>query len=268
MNDGKDMIGLKNVLFGTEPSIIHAYGRPASGWEGLVVSFFKLAPRQWGAAGQLTIFTWNDGSPATVAFKPAGLLERCLQHLGVPHVVLSMSSVEELIGPELEPVWAKYRDAYYEHGRKTGRRWVNWFKIPLTVRFLEKAFTTFVMGLDSSDVLLLERPQIILETFARQFDCQLVFSTEPSPQAKDGRQQRLLNSGGWIGRTKFARAFFKRALEKGPVPSRPGKDQDTLRAILPEFSQEEIQLDARSVIFQPYNERNVDEVVINYPVPT
>lgn len=221
-----------NLLFNTTPVVIHAQGshdyKPY--WRPIREKFFASPRRSLGPVADLTIMTWNNGHEAM------GLLERSLDHLGVPCVVLGRGVKD----------WVNSRD-----------------KPRLTRDALASITTKFVAGVDSRDAIFIEHPRLVLERFVSEFDCDLVFSADrmnwpnraefkrfedslPGARASDFR---YLNSGAWIGRTEFCREFFAAAVETPPVPDAPRADQGILKQLFPTYYPR-VQLDYRSSMFQ------------------
>jgi hypothetical protein len=220
-----------NLLFGTTPVVIHAQGshgyKPY--WRPIKERFFASPPRRLGPVPDLTILTWNNGHEAM------GILERSLEHLGVPCLVLG-HGVEH---------WVNSRD-----------------KPRLTRDALGEIETGYVMGVDSRDAIFVEDPRLVLERFRAEFDCELVFSADrmnwpnradfkrfedslPGAAASDFR---YLNSGAWVGRTAFCREFFAAAVETPPAAEAPEADQGILKQLFQTFHPR-VQLDYRSSMF-------------------
>src|SRR5471032_1952055 len=74
---------LVNLSFGTTPRVVHAHGHHSSKphWPSIREAFFASARRPAAPSSKLTIITCNNGHPAM------GLLERSLDHLGLPYLV-------------------------------------------------------------------------------------------------------------------------------------------------------------------------------------
>lgn len=221
-----------NSAFQTRPIVIHAHGyhsyKPY--WQPIKEKFFALPPRRIGPIQELTIITWNNGGPAM------GVLEKSLDHLGVPYVVM---------GAGIHP-------------------WINsQHKLQLTVAALATIRTAYVLGVDSRDAIVIDDPYLLVERFTRQFSCELLFSADlinwPTlsrfekfeavlPEARASRF-RYLNSGMWIGKTEFCRAFFDAALNVPPVPEEPSSDQGIYKQMFPDYYPR-LQLDYRCALFQ------------------
>jgi hypothetical protein len=223
---------LVNLVFNTCPLVVHAPGflRHKPYWQEIQDAFFATPPARLGGTEDLTILTWNNGHEAM------GILERSLDHLGVPCVVLGRGVRD----------WVNSRD-----------------KPRLTAAALDSVETKYVMGVDSRDAIFIGHPRLVLERFRREFDCELVFSADrmnwpnlgefrrfedslPGAQASDFR---YLNSGAWVGRTEFCREFFAAAVETPPVADAPEADQGILKQLFQTFHPR-VQLDYRSSMFQ------------------
>lgn len=223
---------LKNLLFNTFPSIVHANGPHAHKpyWQPVKDKLFSGPQQQYGLPADLTIITWNNGH------KAMGIFEQSMDHLGIPCVVL---------GQGVE-VW---RNSYH--------------KPMLTYEALKDIKTEYIMGVDSRDAVIINDPKVILQQYKDQFDCDLVFSADlinwPSlalfrkyeDEIAEGSnsQFRYLNSGAFIGRTSFCRDFFKQATELTPIPGAEASDQGVLKQLLQE-TYPKVQMDYRCVMFQ------------------
>ncbi|MCA1793880.1 MAG: hypothetical protein LC660_08435, partial [Desulfobacteraceae bacterium] len=125
---------LQNTVFQTYPLVVHANGthnfKPH--WKPIKETFFALPAQHIGPIQDMTIITFNNGHEAM------GMLERCLEHLGVPYLV-------------------------YGQGIDN---WVNSRHKPeLTKQAADECTTTYMMGLDSRDVLVLDDPHLLLQRF-------------------------------------------------------------------------------------------------------
>ncbi len=223
---------MRNTQFGTTPLVAHGQGphdfKPY--WD-IVCDRFFASPRQWiGPIPELTILTWNNGNEGM------GLLERSLSHLGIPGLVTGAGI----------------------------REWVNSTHKPLlTAEAVNTIETEYVMGIDSRDAILLGDPRAILDTFNSAFDAELVFSADQLnwPNLKRFRsfendipgasasEFRYLNSGAWIGRTRFCREFFAAAARTAPAPEAPEVDQGIFKQVF-QIYYPKVQLDYRCAMFQ------------------
>jgi hypothetical protein len=223
---------LENLRFDTHPLVVHAPGPPVFNpyWEPLCERFFATPRRHLGARERLTVLTWNDGSNGP------GILERSLEHLGVPCVVA---------------------------GRGV-RGWMNSVHKPLAARqALASIETEFVLGVDSADAILLGDPALLVDRFERSFGADLVFAAEKnnSPNAARFRSFeeslpgaastpfRFLNGGTWLGRTAACRAFFDEAVRTPPAPEDPSSEQGILKELLRTWHPA-VALDHRCELFQ------------------
>lgn len=223
---------LLNLLFNTTPVVVHAQGRHEYKpyWQPIKERFFSSAPRNIGAIPDLTILTWNNGHEAM------GLLERSLDHLGVPCMVMG-NGIED---------WVNSRD-----------------KPRLTLEAVNSIQTKYVSGVDSRDAIFIEHPRLIIERFEQEFSCDLVFSADRMnwPNRADFKEFedslpgartsefRYLNSGAWIGRTEFCREFFADAVRTEPIEDAPEADQGILKQLFKTYYPR-VQLDYRSSMFQ------------------
>ncbi|HUA98234.1 MAG TPA: hypothetical protein VMA34_07905 [Terracidiphilus sp.] len=223
---------IRNITFATTPLVAHGHGphnfKPF--WGPVCERFFSSPQRRIGAVPGLTIMTWNNGAAGM------GLLERSLDHLGVPCRVT---------GAGIE-------------------NWVNSRHKPqLTAEAVASIETEYVMGIDSRDAILLGDPAAIVREFESRFDADLVFSADLLnwPNLKRfrafenglaGAQEsdfRFLNSGVWIGRTEFCRRFFADAAATPPAEEAPAVDQGIFKTVFQSYYPR-VQLDYRCTMFQ------------------
>lgn len=222
---------LVNLQYNTEPLVVHAPGplRHKPHWREIKDAFFSSPPARIGAVEDLTIVTWNNGNEAM------GILEKSLDHLGVPYVVKG-AGVRE---------WVNSRD-----------------KPLLSYEAACEARTKYVMGVDSRDAIVLGDPHRIVERFEREFSCEMVFGADkmnwpnvarfksfeeslPGARASDFK---YLNGGMWIGRTEFCREFFAAAVRTRTVPEAPDSEQGILKQLFQDFYPR-VQLDYRCQMF-------------------
>jgi hypothetical protein len=229
---GAQRLRLVNTLFGTEPLVVHAHGHHGNQphWRPIRDRFFALPPAQLPACRELTIITCNNGAEAM------GLLERGLDHLGLPYRVG---------GAGVSP-------------------WVNSRDKPVVIRdLLETVSTPYVLYADSRDALVIASPEPLVRRFQRDFDAGIVFGADRMHWPPLSRFKRLekglasgqpgdfhyLNGGMWIGRTDFCHRLFQRAAGMRPVPEAPESEQGILRQLFLEHP-EGIALDYRCQLFQ------------------
>ena len=212
------MPAVVNLVFDTRPLVVHAPGLTGKNllWQAVKTEFFLSEPKSFGVADGLTILTWNSR-------REPGVLQQCLDHLGVPHVVLGQGI----------------------------RDWRNLLKNRLTRDALDEVTTKYVMGIDASDALVLGHPQAILDRFKAQFSCKLLLGAETHcfPEIAELRRfedslpgatspWHYLNSGMWIGETAFCREFFRVAAETDPWPGDERfqrSDQGVLKKVFRRF---------------------------------
>jgi len=248
-----------NTVHQTQPVVIHSPGRPKDQhpiFKPICDEVFGIpeASRPWfGCPTDLTILTWSS--------EPAGgkkqLLEKCLDWLGVPCTVL-----------------------------RTNREWRNWFKIPLTAQALPEVDTRYVMGMDSTDVVMVGSPVVALERFKRrqrqdqQPACKLLFAAERNhyPRSRELRQATAreresaeiagempfchLNTGGFIAETHAAMKWFREAWSRPRAKRVPSSDQGVWRQFYREReSNGEVAIDRRCEIFQNVTHYDPPDVV-------
>jgi hypothetical protein len=223
---------LKNLTFGTFPSVVHAQGphdhKPY--WQPVRDKFFASETRKLKVPANLTIITWNNGHEAM------GVFERSIKHLGLSCIVLGEGITN----------------------------WVNSFHKPLlTYKALQSIQTEYILGVDSRDAILLQDPQIIVDLFETKFNCDLVFSAdlinwpnmavfrkfENACAAGMNTQYRYLNSGAFIGKTEYCRSFFEKATKIKPIPEAEKADQGIFKQLFQE-EYPKVQLDYHCTMFQ------------------
>ncbi|MBI4858870.1 MAG: hypothetical protein HY815_01145 [Candidatus Riflebacteria bacterium] len=227
------VLKLRNVLFDTHPIVVHAHGphQTKMQWPQVRDAFFASEPRTLGAAPGLTLITCNNGHEAM------GLLERSLDHLGLPYLVG---------GVGVDP-WVNSRD-----------------KPRVILDLLARVETRHVLYADSRDAILVDDPRIGLERFRQMSSCRLLFGADRLnwPNVKvfkqfeeslDGSDNagkfRYLNGGVWLGEREFSLRFFERALATTPVPEAADSEQGLLKKLFPSFYPD-VQLDYRCRIIQ------------------
>jgi hypothetical protein len=226
---------LENLRFDTRPLVVHAPGPPVFNpyWEPVCERFFATRRRALGPPARLTLLTWNDGANGP------GILERSLAHLGVPCAVA---------------------------GRGV-RGWMNSVHKPLAARqALRSIETEYVLGVDSSDAILLGDPAELVARFEASFapsGAEMVFAAEKNnaPNAPRFRRFeealpgaadtpfRFLNGGTWLGRTETCRAFFADAVRTPPAPEDPASEQGILKQLFL-TRHPSVALDYRCELFQ------------------
>jgi hypothetical protein len=227
---------ITNLLFNTQPSVIHAQGHleQLPHWEPIKDAFFASTPQKLGVIDDLTILTWNNGH------QNMGLLEQSLEHLGVPY---------QVVGQGVET-------------------WINSVHKPrLTQEALANIKTSYVLGADSRDAIVIKDPRILLQQFQQEFEqklgCELVFSAdrlnwpnlkpfkqfEESIPAAATTEFKFLNGGIWLGKMEFCRQFFAAAVDATPVPEAPESEQGILKQLFPNYYPK-VQLDYQCQLFQ------------------
>lgn len=223
---------MTNRLFGTHPVVVHAQGpeflHPL--WPEVRDRCFEQPRRTIGPIEGLTILTWNNGH------RDMGVLERSLDHLGIPYVVTGQG-VDD---------WVNSRD-----------------KPRLTRDALATIDTPFVMGVDSGDAVVVDDPSHLVRWLDERFACDLVFSAdkinwpnmkvfkefEDTLPGAESSDYRYLNGGVWIGRTEFCRRFFTEACETPLTPIRPESEQGILKQLFPRHHPR-VKLDYTCSMFQ------------------
>ncbi len=223
---------LINTLSGTQPLLLHAQGhhRNKPHWQPIKAAFFATPERRIGPIPELAVVTCNNGHRAM------GILERSLDHLGIPYRVL---------------------------GRGV-RPWVNAVSKPRCL--LEAARSTdapYLLYADSRDAIAIGDLSRVLAHFRSLRGCELLFGAdrinwpplrefarfeEGLPGAKES-DFRYLNGGLWIGRTSFCRKFFAEVVATAPVPGAEQSEQGLLKTLFPRHYPR-VQLDYTCALFQ------------------
>ena len=228
-------VRITNQLFGTQPIAAHCPGPLHGDWHRFVAE--ALTPVPASESPDVTVLTWHGLNRPD---KPNGVLERSLERLGLPTLVLQ--------------------------GRDP---WRNIQKLAMTAEALQHVDTPFVIGADSCDVIFLDNPQIAVDRFRQHFACDLLFNATGSrcwpelpefvrfqsalPMAALAQQRHWINSGLFIGRTEFCREYFARLAQEPSTPGYEYDDQSIVMRTWPEWYPR-VQADYFSQIFQWFNE--------------
>jgi hypothetical protein len=223
---------LRNLDFNTSPSIVHAQGphdyKPY--WQPIRDHFFGTQQKKLATPTNLTIITWNNGHEAM------GVFEKSIAHLGLDCVILG-NGIEN---------------------------WVNSIHKPmLTNEALQNIKTEYILGVDSRDAILIDNPQLIIDQFLENFNCDLVFSADllnwPNlaefkkfeDKCAEGKNSayRYLNSGAFIGRTSYCCHFFGESVKLQPVKQAERSDQGIFKQLF-QTEYPKVQLDYHCIMFQ------------------
>lgn len=231
------MIRVRNTLFGTQPIVMHCPGPLCENWTFLEEAVAGAAVGSRPMRESATVITWNNGAPAP---KPGGVMERSLARFGCTALVLGQGVVP----------------------------WSNQKKLHQSAQALRHVRTDYVIGLDSSDVLLLDHPDEIVARYRRHFTCDLLFNATGAhcwpeyanlilferslPGAKRSQGRCWLNSGCFVGRTEFCRDYFA-ALAEQSDREHLWDDQLAIKQTWPQWYPR-VQIDDRCEIFQWFNE--------------
>lgn len=207
-----------NTIFNTKPIIIHAHGSHdfKPNWLPIKNAFFEQPKRDIKIGNNVTVITCNNGH------KSMGILEKSLDHLGIPYHVF---------GQGIHP-------------------WVNSKHKPHVIyEALKTIKTPYVLYADSRDAILIDDPNLAVKTFVEHFQCKLLFGADrinwpPIPEFQKTEDDlvsgidtefRYFNGGAWIGETNFCRDFFKVAIDTPPIDQAPESEQGILKKIFPLF---------------------------------
>jgi hypothetical protein len=221
-----------NMQFDSRPIVIHAHGghQHKPQWQSIRDRFFASQVCSVGELNRLTILTCNNGHPGM------GLLEKSLDHWGVT----------------------------YQIAGRGIKSWTNSIHKPSSLseamRTIETEYTLYA---DSRDSIVVDDPNLAVERFESQFNCNLLFGADrlnwpplkefkqfedsvAPPRAKDFR---YLNGGMWIGRTVFCRQFFHQATKTEPLEESPESEQGILKQLFQRYHPQ-VSLDYECAIFQ------------------
>lgn len=223
---------LINLLYNSQPLVVHAHGSHSHKphWQPIKEKFFSSPHQYIGQIKDLTILTCNNGHEAM------GLLEKSLDHLGIPYMVR---------GQGIFP-------------------WINSKHKPKVIlEATQEIETKYILYADSRDAIFLGNPQIILEKFEHEFSGEMVFSAdrfnwptikefqlfEDSIPEATNSEFRYLNGGIWIGKTEFCREFFKAVVMTEPATEAPDSEQGILKKLFKNYYPK-VQLDYQCKMFQ------------------
>ena len=174
-----------NSILNTKPLVLHAQGisHYTDKWCGVVNS---VVPNThdiiFPDKDKITILTFTSGFMATA-------LDRQLTNAKIDFIDLAK---------------------YYNHEGK----WTNQFKIKYTARYLSEITTSYVLILDSIDILLSEDLTGLLDTF-KTYDCDILLGASINchpPEIKTAEKQdaiwKYLNAGTVLGRTSALKEFY------------------------------------------------------------
>lgn len=236
---------LRNRIYGTNPVVLHNPGS-YPWWELLVTQFMQTRPKHLSIPNA-TIITWNSKRHKSV-------LEKSLDHLGVPCVVL---------------------------GRET-KAWKNTMKIQLTREALKQVSTPYVLGIDGFDAIVVGDLWRVVELL-EYYRLQIVFNATNLARYSSAYLFRLyseryashpfchLNAGAWVADTNFAREFFRevdevstedvtRFLQKENVPINEYAEHYNSEQLRVKYVAErstEVGIDCECRAFQVLNETDV-----------
>jgi hypothetical protein len=147
--------------------------------------------------------------------------------------------------------------------------WSNRAKFRLTAEALAQVTTPLVIGADSADVVFLDNPQLLVERFRQHFRCKLIFNATGSrcwpelpeltefqtslPMVPVVQGRHWINSGLFIGETKFAAKYFATLAKERPVAGFEGSDQAVVMRTWRDWYPE-VQADYLCLLFQWFNE--------------
>lgn len=232
------MFRIHNLLSNTDPLAAHCPGPLHFDWQRFCDAAAAHTIKGDKRCDRLTFLTWNATSRSE---KPNGVLEGSLSRFGVQPIVLGSGI----------------------------KQWRNIKKFALTAEALRHVRTPYVLGADSSDVVVFRDPRLFVKRFEEHFSADLVFnatgsrcwpelpeyvsfeSTRPTAALAQGRH--WLNAGLWMGRTDFCRAYFAELAKAVPVVGYEYSEQAVVKREWPKWYPR-VQLDYFSQLFQWFNE--------------
>ncbi len=225
------MINLTNTIFNTQPFLVHMNGSHLKNTAGRRLRsevFDKI---------QNTTYSGEGGIRDTTYFICTSYGER---------------------ETNIEKTFKYFKVPYVVKGRGT-QGWVNTMKAGLLADYLPEIKTKYTMGIDSHDVILLKEANGIIDTFEKQFDCDMLFNGELVSYPENNELAefeksiygespfRYLNSGVWIAKTEFLKEVMKDVLEFRS--SRPKSDQEIYRKLHKKYYPR-VQVDSKCQLFQ------------------
>lgn len=244
-NIGLQTTMIRNTLSNTTPRLVHAPGDLdfSIHWEPISRRLSAQTPSNNVQPADLSICTWNAGN----GYKHLGQFESSLSKFGYKCDVLTA-------------------------GRWTSNR----IKIQLTVDYLKTVTTPYVLGADSSDVLLIRSLDGIIDDFL-EFKCNILFNAEirfwPPGKLEHVKRfedslpghdvlPRYLNAGLWIGDTEYCLEFFTTVLAISEVLYlMPASEQVCVKYVYPDVYPK-VQIDRSSKIFQNLNLQRPESICI------
>ncbi len=158
----------------------------------------------------------------------------------------------------LEKTLKYFKVPYVMKGRGT-QNWVNTMKAGLLADYLPNITTKYTMGIDSHDALLIRDGNHLVDTFEKEFDCDMLFNAELVSYPENNELAnfekdiygdspfRYLNSGVWIAKTEFLNQVIGDVLKFRS--SRPKSDQEIYRKLHRKYFPR-IQIDNKCKLFQ------------------
>lgn len=181
---------IKNKIYNTNPCFFHAPGKieKCIHWDDILKMDNK---DEFQIPSNLEIITWNTNSNSY--YKKLGTFEKSLNNHKIKYTVLN-----------------------------TKKAWTtNRLKISLTLDFLNKSKSEYILGADSSDVVLINNPEKIIDLLSI-YNKKIVFNSEIKfwkPEIlKDCFEYenktspgpfKFLNAGLWLAETNYAKTFFE-----------------------------------------------------------
>jgi FkbM family methyltransferase len=227
---------LINTYTGSYPIVFHAPGssRTHPFWHGLNEHAETLQPVTM--SDDIEIITWSSFNETTV-------LEDCCDRLNIPLTVL----------------------------RPTGE-WNNLMKVELLIDYLPKSKAKYIVGLDASDIVLIDSPDEIVRRWKEYYPkSKLLYNggyrqwpvryCPPTRECDDferktfaGSRAKHLNAGAWVGEREYVLDFYKKVKkverEKLFHTIYRFMEQPSVRAVAFPGHYPELMVDTDSVIFQ------------------
>lgn len=241
-----------NTVHNTNPCFFHAPGRLENSplWNDIIAFEPEI---KFDLPSEISLFTWNSAVTKENYIKKLGTLEESLK----PHKIkIDVLSTQE--------------------------KWnTNRIKIELTVNYLNSIETKYVLGADSSDIVLKQNPNKILDLF-KIYGGKIIFNAEKNfwkpdilkecyaqenIKYKDCFPFKYLNSGLWISELEYAKIFFQKALDltknltDKELKLLPYSEQACIKKIA-STEGENVQIDHKCIFFQCLNKVNNQELKI------
>lgn len=245
---------IKNLMFNTEPSVIHANGMGADAVLNIL--------RKMGLEYEYT----DPYNPSPIIKENWFRIINTGEFLTKDDVRDFFKFPEDILNPDLAVItWTDSKDknafelilkAYnipYHNLINNGQKYQSMLKIINTLEFLKTTTAKYIFGCDAKDVFILKHPNDILESFLTKFSNhkmlingelndspQFITTFEHESYKHHNSPYRFVNSGVYIAEKEFLITFLARCLEYHTPIIHAGvtshmQDQACFKVTYPEF---------------------------------